>query len=127
MLISGKISEDTYDKLWEEGNEKILSIRIKIQEMEFDARQYLDDLQVALVLMAKLPILFNRLDVKQKTCLLQIVAKRIIISCEGEIISCELHSPFAYLSTLATSLNRGSEEGCGSEHVPLGHRRVTNW
>ena len=88
--------------------------------MEFDARQYLDDLQVALVLMAKLPILFNRLDVKQKTCLLQIVAKRIIISREGEIISCELHSPFAYLSTLATSLNRGSEEGCGSEHVPLG-------
>jgi len=120
LLISGKISEDAYDQLRLEWHEKNLNTQLKIQELKFDASRYLDDLEVALVLMANLPTLFQRLEIKQKTLLLQIIAKRIIINRQGEIISCELHSPFSYLTALASMLNQESEEGCGSEQIRLG-------
>ena len=120
LLISGKISENAYDQLRIEWHEKNLNTQLKIQELEFDASRYLDDLEVALVLMANLSTLFQRLETKQKTLLLQIIAKQIIINRQGEIISCELHSPFSYLSSLASMLNYESEEGCGSEQIRLG-------
>ena len=42
---------------------------------------------------------------------------RIISDPDGEIISYELHPPFEYLSTLASSKTGVSEEGCGLEQV----------
>ncbi len=120
LLISEKISEDAYDKLRLEWHEKTLSVQLKIQELEFDASRSLDDLEVALALLATASALFDRLEAKQKTLLLQIIVKRFIISKTGEIISYELHSPFDYLSTLASRFDLKSREGCGSEQVRLG-------
>jgi DNA invertase Pin-like site-specific DNA recombinase len=120
LLISGKISEDAYDQLRFEWNEKSLNVQSKIEELKFDASRYLDDLEMALVLLVNMSVLYGRLNEQQKTLLLQIIADRIIINCQGEIISHDLHSPFAYLSALAADLNDKSEEGCGSEHVRHG-------
>ena len=103
-----------------EWQEKILNLKVKIKEMEFDARKHLDDLDVALILLQKLGTLYQRLDKKQKNNLLQLVVKRIIINREGEIISHELHSPFSYLSTLITRKNVKNEEGCSSESIHEG-------
>ncbi|MBT4305002.1 MAG: recombinase family protein [Chloroflexi bacterium] len=119
-FISGKISEEAYDQLRAEWQEKILNLKVKIKEMEFDARKHLDDLDVALILLQKLGTLYQRLDKKQKNNLLQLVVKRIIINREGEIISHELHSPFSYLSTLITRKNVKNEEGCSSESIHEG-------
>jgi DNA invertase Pin-like site-specific DNA recombinase len=107
LVVSNKISESAYDQLL-------------IEELEFDASRYLDDLEVALVLMANIASLFERLDEKLKTELLRIIVKRIIINTQGEIISHELHSPFTYLTTLVDQLFRINEEECGSEHVRHG-------
>lgn len=82
--------------------EKTLNLRLKTKGLEFDTRSYLDDLEVALALLANLYALYDRLDQKQKNILLRIPIKRIIINKEGEIISHELHPPFSYLSTLVT-------------------------
>jgi len=117
LFMAGKINDDTYDQLRSEWHEKTLSLQVKIEEIEFDASQYLDDLEVALVLMEYLSSLYVRLDEKQKTNLLQIITKKIIIDCEGEIISHELNSPFEYLSTLATSIFGNGREGGGSEQI----------
>ena len=111
LLITGKISEEAYDKLRVEWQEKILNLRMKIEEMDFDAGKYFDDLEVALVLLANTSTLYERLDEKQKNNLLRILVKRIIINREGEIISHELHSPFSYLTTLVCQNNRENEEG----------------
>ena len=92
-------------------------MKIKIEEIKFDATQYLDDLDVAVTLMSHLPSLYERLDEKQRTNLLQIVTNKVIIDCDGEIISYELNPPFEYLSTLAASLNDGGKDGGGSEQV----------
>lgn len=120
LFISGKITEQTYDQLRTEWQEKSINLQVKIKELEFDASRFLDDLELALALMANLSPLFNRLEEKQKQILLQTIFKRIIINTQGEIIYCDLHSPFAYLSALTSNCAPNSEEECGSEQVRLG-------
>jgi hypothetical protein len=44
---------------------------------------------------------FARLDEKQRSTLLQIIFKRIIVSPSGEIINYELNSPFATIYKIA--------------------------
>ena len=46
--------------------EKTLNLRLKIEGLEFDVSKYLDDLEVALALLANLSALYDRLDQKQK-------------------------------------------------------------
>jgi DNA invertase Pin-like site-specific DNA recombinase len=101
LLITEKISEATYDQLRLEWQEKVVNIQLKLEELAFDASLYLDDLEIALVLLSQVSILFARLDEKQKNTLLQILLKRIIINSDGEIVDFELHSPFNYLYSLA--------------------------
>jgi hypothetical protein len=55
-----------------------------------------------------------------KQILLRTIFKRIIINPQGEIVDCDLHSPFAYLSALTSHCAPLSEEKCGSEQVRLG-------
>ena len=55
--------------------------------------------------------LFNRLEDKQKTVVLQIIIKRLVINHESNIIFLKLHSPFSHLSTLAVSLDSRMKEG----------------
>jgi hypothetical protein len=70
--------------------------------------------------MAKMADLYPRLDKTQQGVLLQILAKRIIVGADGEIVDYELNSPFVYLRSLVQNLSTpGNGEG-GSEHVPLG-------
>jgi hypothetical protein len=117
IFMTNKISEETYDKLYAEWQEKALNLRMKIEEMEIDLSTYLDDLEVALVLLSNVSALYQRLDEKQKNNLLQILVKRIIINREGEIISHKLHPPFSYLSTLVDAFTRQNEEEVRSEYI----------
>lgn len=59
------------------------------------------DLDMALVLLSQVPVLYGRLDDKSKARLLMILAKRIIINPDGQIVDYELNSPFTYLRSLA--------------------------
>jgi hypothetical protein len=78
---------------------------------------YVDDLDVALLLLSHLSELYERLESKRRASLLHILARRIIDSSDGEIIDHELHSPFAYLDELAKSSHQPQESG--STQVPL--------
>lgn len=121
LFMAGKVNEETYDHLRQEWQEKTLNIQNFVKELEFNARQYLDNLEVGIVLLATASDLFARLKEKERTLLLQVLLKQIIINCEGEIISFELHSPFTYLTTLAARLkSNGSKERGRSTTVSLG-------
>jgi len=120
LMITGNLTEDAYEQLRHEWQEKVINVQCKIGELELDLSQYLDDLEVALVLMTYVGKLFERLEDKQRTNLLQILTKRIIINPQGEIIGHELHSPFYYLSTLASSVNGNRKEGSSSSFVRYG-------
>jgi len=114
LVISGKITEETYDQLRSEWQEKMLNLHLKIEEMEVDVSQYLDDLEMALALMVNVSDLFNRLEDRQKTSMLQIIINRLVINHEGNIIFLKLHSPFTYLSTLSAGLDPTKNEGDSS-------------
>jgi hypothetical protein len=79
----------------------------------------LNDLEVALVLITKIKELYQRMTEPEQTQLLQMFTRRIIINPQGEIIDCELLSPFEYLSTLASHIGDQDEDG-GSAQVRLG-------
>ena len=101
LYITGKMSEETYDRLYAEWQEKLRNKELSLAEMESEASKHYDDLDMALSLMSKLPILYERLSPKEKTTLLQIIAKKIIVSTDGKIVDYKLNSPFTYLQRIA--------------------------
>ena len=52
--------------------------------------------------------------------LLQILAKRIIVDVEGEIVEAKLNKPVSYLYSLEQHLSAPRSGDGGSEHVRLG-------
>ena len=117
LLVTGRLTEDTYDKLRLEWQEKLRNAEINLVEMERETKTYLDDLEVALVLLSRAFDLFGRLNQNNQSIFLRILAKRIIVDLEGKIVDYELNSPFVYLKTLADAFGAPGEEGCGSDHV----------
>jgi hypothetical protein len=97
LLLTKKISEEAYDKLRQEWKEKVRQVSLDLQDLERDAGRCLDDLDVALHLLARCSELYERFDHSQRAVLLQILARRIVIAGDGKIVDHELHAPFAFL------------------------------
>ncbi len=119
LYITEKINEETYDQLRKEWQEKLRSVELNIAEMEREARIFIDDLDFALVLISNISTLYARMKESDQSKLLHVIARRIMIDSEGEIIDHELHSPFAYLRSLVNEFSEENTEECGSEQ-PLG-------
>jgi hypothetical protein len=92
---------------------------LTLAEFEREVTFHLDDLDTALALMVKMADLYPRLDGKQQNTLLQILAKRIIVDPQGEILEHELNSPFVYLRSLLQRLSTSGNGKGGSENIPL--------
>ena len=121
LYITGKITEKAYEQLHSEWQEKLRNNELTMAEMEREPKIHINDLDLALILLTKVGELYPRLDEKQKSTLLQILAKRIIVDADGEIIDHELNSPFVYLQNLLKSLfSPRNGEGCGSEQIHVG-------
>jgi hypothetical protein len=119
LYITGKISEAVYEQLWAEWREKVRHAENQLTNLERQTGHYLDDLDAALTLLASAQTLYERLG-EQRATLLQILAKRIIVNADGEIIDHELHSPFTYLRTLVANPQMSDPRGYGSTQVRLG-------
>jgi len=117
MVLLGQIGEETYDQLRAEWKEKVYQAEMDLKDLEQDIERFLDDLDVALLLLSQVSTLFARLDETRRALLLQIVLKRIIVNALGEIIDYELHSPFAYLRSITLDLRTSPD---GSEQVSSG-------
>jgi hypothetical protein len=120
LLITNKISEEAYDQLRKEWQEKVQRIEVSIVELERETLVRVDDLDAALVLMTRLPVLFERLGDKERSTLLQILVKQFIVDQHGKIIDCELHAPFAFLRYLVEELYTLGSESHSSSQLRLG-------
>jgi len=121
LYITGKITEEAYEQLHSEWQEKIRNIELTMAEMEREPNIRINDLDIALILLTKIGDLYARLDEKQKSTLLQILAKRIIVNGDGEIIDHKLNSPFLYLRSVVDCFFTPSDrEGCSSEQINVG-------
>ncbi|MDH3944511.1 MAG: recombinase family protein [Anaerolineae bacterium] len=122
LFISGKIGDDAYNRLRKEWKEKLLNLEIKLSEVKKDASVHIDDLDLALTLLANVQELYPRLDNKQKSTLLQILANRIIVDRDGEFLDIELNSPFTYLQSL---VDRHIIRKGGSEQLREGAQKTS--
>jgi DNA invertase Pin-like site-specific DNA recombinase len=120
LLITGKITEEAYDKLRLEWQEKLRNAELSLAELERDAKVHLDDLDLAIGLLNELVDYYFWLEEKQKSTLLQILFKRIIVIDQGQLIDYELNSPFVYLRSLADGFNPPPDPKNGSVRVREG-------
>jgi hypothetical protein len=129
LFAMGKLSEEVYDQLRAEWQEKALHAENRLANLEREVGNYLDDLDMALMLLTKVEMLYDRLGEKERRTLLQILARRIIVDANGEIIDYNLHSPFTYLTSIQTNCPRSSSpHGHGSTQVRLGTpTRIRTW
>jgi hypothetical protein len=121
LYITGKISEEAYNQLRIEWQDNIRNTEARLIEAERNINTIMVDLDMALILLSKADILYERLDDKSKSRLLKILVKRIIINPDGEIINQELNSPFTYLRHIDEGLkNLQNSHVRDSEQVLLG-------
>ena len=125
-MIRDTISEETYEQLRAEWKDKNRSAQEKLRNLERDFPRYLDDLDMALMLLTQMSTLFDRFDDKAKHKLLQILVNRIIVDPDGRIVGYELNRPFGYLSYLANDPNIELNGQSGSKQVPFGVLEVEN-
>lgn len=124
LYITGKISEESYTQLRAEWMNTLHNTESRIIEAERSISAMLVDLDIALVLLTKVGVLYERLDQKNQAILLKILAKRIIIDAQGRIIDFELHSPFTYLRSLAGQVEPSGSSRRDSEQVCLGAQKT---
>jgi hypothetical protein len=119
LVVTGKISEKTFDQLHAEWQEKILHMQSKLDDLERETGVYLNELDAAIALMPLMQRLFERLKKKERATLLQILVKCIIVDPQGEVIDYKLNSPFAYIRYLADQFEVPESNGRGSEQVQV--------
>ena len=130
-----KLSEQIWEMLWQEWQDRRAAIRTTLALLEDSREMHLDSLDVALTLISKAAILFNKLELENQHQLLKHMVRRVIIDPQGVIVKIELLPPFGYLQQLVTNatgrqagarkqkprLKRGSVEGKScSDLVALG-------
>jgi hypothetical protein len=102
---------------------KLRSVELNIAEMEREARIFIDDLDFALVLISNISTLYARMKESDQSKLLHVIARRIMIDSEGEIIDHELHSPFAYLRGLVDEFSTENHKNAVRNSPSVGRRR----
>ncbi len=110
LLITNKISEEAYDQLRKEWQEKVHRIELNIADLERETLVRVDDLDAALVLMTRVRFLYERLGEKEQSSLLQILVKQFIVDVQGKIIDCKLNPPFAFLQNIVEELSNLESE-----------------
>ena len=119
LFMTKKISEETYERLYKEWQEKITQVKVNLRKVEQDTGIHVSNLDTALMLLMNMFVLYQRFDEKMKHKLLSILVKRIIVNSEGDIIDYELHSPFEYLKNIELNIAPSSPLN-RSEQVMLG-------
>lgn len=108
LLASGKISEDVWNGLWVEWQERRNRLRSNLNSIEQQQEFHIDNLETALAIIAQVGTLYNRLEVSARRELLLHMVKQVVVNTNGEIVL-ELNAPFAYLKDLSDRA-KGSRE-----------------
>lgn len=103
LLASGKITESVWDGLWVEWQDRRHQILQTIDTLDSGRDYHVENLEVALQIIAQIGILYNGLERRDQKELLRQVVERVVVSEEG-IVTLVLRTPFAYLHDLADEI-----------------------
>ncbi len=108
LLASGKISEDVWNGLWAEWQERRNRLRSNLDSIAQRQEFHIDNLETALGIIAQVGSLYNRLEVSARRELLLHMVKQVVVNTDGRIVL-ELNAPFAYLKDLSDRAKGSSE------------------
>ena len=133
LFATGKITEDIWDSLWREWQDRRQILREKLEGLARKREYHIGNLDAALHIIEKLSILYDKLESSDQKRLLRQMVERIIVDPSGKIIRMELQAPFAYLERVKARIEDGSDgadsgektktsllAGQCSDRVPLG-------
>lgn len=97
LYAAGMVTEDNWKHLWQEWEDKRHKLKSNLERLDQTCETYIEDLDHALILIAKLDILYEILPRSDKRELLRNVIERVVVNHEGKIDRLELLPPFTYL------------------------------
>ncbi len=99
LYSAGKISEEIWDALWAEWQDRRNQVRRMLETLTVSDQVHIDNLEMALQIIARIGTLYNGLERKDQKELLRQVVSRVVVNDAGNV-SLELRTPFAYLRDL---------------------------
>ena len=113
LFAAGKITERVWDNLWAEWQDRRWTIQINLEALHQKREHHIANLDVALTIIAKVGILYNKLERSDQKDLLRQMIERVVVNSEGMIIQLELLPPFSHLRhvTRRVQKNEGVVEG----------------
>jgi DNA invertase Pin-like site-specific DNA recombinase len=103
LLAAGKISEEVWEGLWAEWQDRRHQTRRALDMLEQQHATHVENLDAALQIIAKIGVLYNGLERGDQKELLRHVLERVVVKTEGTI-HLELRAPFAYLKELTDEI-----------------------
>ncbi len=133
LFASGKISDSIWENLWTEWQDRRIQLRRSLAMLDQEREVHINNLDVALEIIAKIGLLYNSLQRSDQKELLRQVVERVIVNDEGKI-RLELRSPFAYLQDLTSEIrNTNPHEGkkpeikTSGEYTACFQEQCSNW
>ena len=114
LFAIGKITEAVWDSLWAEWQDRRRALRHSLEASEQQTEYHIAHLDDALHIIAKIGVLFRRLDASSQKELLREIVERVVVDPCGKVIRVELLPPFSYLHQLSDRVGGGEGNGNGS-------------
>jgi DNA invertase Pin-like site-specific DNA recombinase len=134
LFAAGKITEAIWDNLWAEWQDRRRTLRSNLESMGVQQDYHVNNLDVALKIIAKVGLLYNSLERSDQKELLRLMVEKVVVDLEGKV-RLELRPPFAYLHELServrckggvgTDKTKASEcAGCSDWILDCGSTRI---
>jgi hypothetical protein len=107
LYAIGKITEVIWDQLWAEWQDRRRTLLFNLDVMEQKHDYYIANLDAALKIIAKVGILYKKLERGEQKDLLRQMIERVVVNPEGQIKRLELLLPFAYLRKVTKRVKKG--------------------
>jgi hypothetical protein len=100
------LSEDVWDGLWSDWQERRTAIRQKIALLGQTKEIVIANLDDALQIFTQLSQLYGKLSSDEQQALLSLLVEKVIVDSTGMILRLELHPPSAYLANKYDALKK---------------------
>jgi len=120
LFASGKITEHVWDSLWTEWQDRRRTLQVELGALQQKREHHIANLDMALTIIAKVGILYTKLDHSDQKELLRQMIERVVVNPEGMIIRLELLPPFSYLRHV-TKRVKNENVGVSGEKTNANH------
>jgi DNA invertase Pin-like site-specific DNA recombinase len=108
LFAAGKITERVWDNLWAEWQDRRRTLQINLEALQKKREYHIANLDAALTIIAKVGILYSKLERSDQKDLLRQMIERVVVNPEGMIVRLELLPPFSYLRHVTERVQKSS-------------------